>query len=180
MTLMQATDNQNIKSYFDEKRSLERRQKKAKDLLVVIEENKTVTFKDLGSLFNLGIPIYLLLSKKLGQEKRILFTTVRDGLVPVKVLTEVVNDWFGWQAPKYTVVGERQLEPRDKDSDKYSDAINSGVISVTPPKAKELRPVKITLESEEGKKTFDLSVKQAEIISRAALSILKGFAKENK
>ena len=113
MTAKQANDNQRIKSYFDEQRSLERRESKARKLLDEVKLRKIVDFGILGHFFNLGVPVYLLLSDRLGQNEETLFITVRDGLVPVKVLIEVVNEWFGWKAPIYTLVGERPLESRE-------------------------------------------------------------------
>ena len=197
MTAKQANDNQRIKSYFDEQRSLERRQSKVKDLLTIIKDKKIVDFRDLGHFFNLGVPVYLLLSDRLGQNEETLFITVRDGLVPVKVLVEVVNEWFfGWKAPSYTVVGEKPLESRDL-VDKVRDAIDSSTVSVKPTKEfvpderlperfrrnqtpKEEKPVKVTIETDKDIKTFSFYVKQAEIISKTLLELVRSVAKDNK
>ena len=193
MTAKQANDNQRIKSYFDEQRSLERRESKARKLLDEVKLRKIVDFGILGHFFNLGVPVYLLLSDRLGQNEETLFITVRDGLVPVKVLIEVVNEWFGWKAPIYTLVGERPLESRE-------NALGTTLAEVgisTKPKEfvpderlperfrrnqtpKEKKSVKVTIETDKDIKTFSFYMKQAELISKTLLELVRSVAKDNK
>ena len=111
----------------------------------------------------------------------------------MKVLIEVVNEWFGWKAPSYTLVGERPLESRD-------NALGTTLAEVgisTKPKEfvpdeklperfrrnqtpKEEKPVKVTIETDKDIKTFSLAIEYAEIISKILLELVRSAAKENK